>query len=348
MQIKVRVSDLTEKQIVATDLYTPDGVLILGAGTVLNETRIQRLQDLGIVDVWIERENCKTLNPGHHYLHPELTFGYDLAARELGEIFDQVVSTKQVQLIDVIATLQRFEESCEVESNPLCIFVSLLNEDDSLAHHSLRVAMLAKQLGAWLGLDPDATAELQLAGALHDIGKTQLPRDLVRKQERFSEEDEMLYLTHPTLGYEILQNSRLPERIALVAQNHHETLDGLGDPYGLDCDEIDLYSRIVAVANEFINLTSLTPHTWSVNVYHAIEELTSLSYGKLDPRVVWQLTEHLKTYFIGNTLELSDGTTGQVVYVSPYQVTKPLIRTGDVYLNLTEVRHLSIRRVLSW
>ncbi|MBL0388071.1 HD domain-containing protein [Tumebacillus sp. ITR2] len=348
MHIKVRVSDLEVNQIVATDLYSPDGVLMLGAGTVLNETRIQRLRTMGVLEVWIERENTRTLNPGRQLLNPTLMSGYDRAARELGALFERATSSKKVEIVEVIATLQRFEEVCEPETNPFRIFISLLTDEDTLVHHSIRVAMLSKKLGEWMGLDGDACEELQLAGALHDIGKTQLPAELVRKQERLTDADMMLYQTHPSLGYEVLQNSRLPERIALVAKNHHETLNGQGYPYGLREEEIDLYSRIVAVANEFVNLTSRTARYWSVSLYNALDELSQMSFGKLDPHCVWQLTTHLKTFFIGNLVELSDSTTGRVVYVSPYQVTKPLIRTGDVYLDLTELRHLSIRRVLSW
>jgi putative nucleotidyltransferase with HDIG domain len=348
MHIKVRSAGLSEKQILASNLVTADGRLILGAGTVLNETKINRLREMGIAEVWIERENLMTLNPGQDEIESGMAAAYERAARDLAASFQKVQATKKIEVAEIIAALQRFEESCAQETNPFKIYISLLTEDDSLAHHAIRVAMLSKRLGSWLGLEDDPCEELLLAGALHDIGKTQLPPELVQKRERLTDEEMNLYQSHPTIGYDLLQKSRLPERIAQVAKNHHEYLNGSGYPYGLQGEEIDLYSRIVAVANEFVNMTSITSRYWSVSFYNAMEEIVQLGFGKLDPRCVWMLKQHLRTYFVGNRVLLSDGTAGQVVYVCPYQDTKPLLCTEQGFLDLGEQRDLQIRRVISW
>jgi putative two-component system response regulator len=127
--------------------------------------------------------------------------------------------------------------------------------DTNTAGHVERMASFAGMLAGRLGLDEKT---IQIAAALHDVGKLAIPDSILLKPGALTPAERAQMQTHAQLGHDLLAESRseilkLGARIALT---HHERVDGTGYPQGLAGEDIPIEGRIAAIADVFDALTS--------------------------------------------------------------------------------------------
>ena len=122
--------------------------------------------------------------------------------------------------------------------------------------HALNTSILSGVLAKKMDLSENTIYDVVLAGLLHDIGKTQVPQELLLKNNLTNQEQKELQ-KHTKIGYKIIKlQMELPENIAKVALDHHENNDGSGYPVGKSGEIINVETQIVSVCNYFDNLTS--------------------------------------------------------------------------------------------
>lgn len=139
--------------------------------------------------------------------------------------------------------------------------------------HQIRVAMLARLIGAEMGLPGDELDELAMAALLHDIGKLRVPAEILNKPGRLSPAEMNLVQEHPLQGYETLKHIDFRWRIADIVLQHHERLDGSGYPDGLRGDRILLPSRILAAADVIEAIASHRPYRPALSVEAGVAEI---------------------------------------------------------------------------
>lgn len=179
----------------------------------------------------------------------------------------------------------------------------LANRDLSTYKHTLRVAQIARAVGEELDLSSEELTILELGCLVHDIGKTAIPDDVLLKPDYFNDQDRRIMEYHPLIGAKLFAPRLHDDRITNIILRHHERLDGSGYPQGLPASEIDTFSRIAAVADEFEALTSKRPYKRSFSVTVALNILQYESEkGTLDSGIVNALKR------IAPTLVLRDVT----------------------------------------
>ncbi len=185
----------------------------------------------------------------------------------------------------------------------LDILLNLLaHRDYSTYLHSLRVAEISRRIGRNLFLTEDEVILLEHGGLIHDIGKISIPDDILLKPGRFSNQDRNIMNTHSVLGAQLFYGKGIDERLAEIALNHHERLDGSGYPNGLQGDHISLYARIIAVADVYEALIAKRPYKESFNRKTALDNLwRDVDDGKLEGSIVLAL-EKVTLYW--NPLEI--------------------------------------------
>lgn len=164
--------------------------------------------------------------------------------------------------------------------------------DPYTAGHQRRVAQLATALAMEMGLSQDRIEAVHLAGIVHDIGKIQVPAEILTKPGKLTEIEFNLIKQHSDAGCEILKNIDFPWPIAEIVRQHHERLDGSGYPLGLKNDEILLEARILAVADVVEAMSSHRPYRPALGTGVALEEIARNSGTLYDPEVVkacWRL-----------------------------------------------------------
>ncbi len=164
--------------------------------------------------------------------------------------------------------------------------------DPYTAGHQRRVAEMAATIAEIMGLDTFRIDGIRLAGLVHDIGKINIPLQILCTPARLTALEFELIKTHPEEGYTILKDLDLPWPIADIVRQHHEYLDGSGYPGGLRGDQILQDARILTVADILESMSSARPYRPPLGLPAALAEIKRLRGSKLDPDVVDAALSH--------------------------------------------------------
>ena len=222
------------------------------------------------------------------------------------------------------------------------------HSEDYLYHHSVDVAILTGCISKWMSCPVEMQKKLMWGGLLHDIGKALIPLKIVNKSGLLTLDEYKIAQLHATRGYKYLQkNFNVPREIYYCVLQHHERLDGSGYPLSLPGEKIDIWARIVAIADVFSAMTSLRSYRRPYTSYDAAATLRADMYGKLDGRICSVFLEQLCRRFRGSRVLLSDGCEAEVVVLNDADDLRPFVRTDDgKVIDLSRKRNLTIRRVL--
>jgi len=146
-------------------------------------------------------------------------------------------------------------------------------KDPYTIEHQERVALLAYEIGAEMGLDGERLEGIRIAGLVHDVGKVEIPEEILSKPGRLSRLEYDLVKTHAQSGYDILREVEFPWPVAEITYQHHERLDGSGYPSGLKGGEILPETLILMVADVVEAMASHRPYRPALGVEAAIQEL---------------------------------------------------------------------------
>jgi response regulator RpfG family c-di-GMP phosphodiesterase len=119
--------------------------------------------------------------------------------------------------------------------------------------HVKRVSEYAKFLGELAGLDDEQTEWLYFAAPMHDIGKIGIPDNILTKPGPLNADEWIIMKSHSQIGYNIFKNSKRPilQAAAIISKEHHEKYDGSGYPNGISGESINMFARIIAIADVF-------------------------------------------------------------------------------------------------
>jgi response regulator RpfG family c-di-GMP phosphodiesterase len=199
----------------------------------------------------------------------------------------------QLQLEERVA-----EQARRIETLFLASMQSLADalevKDPYTRGHSERVSRYSVAIAAALGLSADALEQIELGGHLHDLGKIGVREAVLNKPGPLTPEEYAHIMTHPVVGWRLLQPLLVEHPMALnVVRSHHERLDGRGVPDGLAGDAIPVEARVAAVADSFDAMTSHRPYRQGMTVEAATAELRRCAGGQYDPEVVEAFTRAL-------------------------------------------------------
>ena len=127
---------------------------------------------------------------------------------------------------------------------------------------------------------------LRMAGIVHDIGKIQIPAEILNKPGHLTEVEFSMIRNHPGVAYEILKNIEFAWPVAEIVLQHHERMNGSGYPAGLSGDEILFETRILSVADVVEAMASHRPYRPALGIDKALEEITKNSGILYDTAVV--------------------------------------------------------------
>lgn len=177
-------------------------------------------------------------------------------------------------------------EYSNLEESFHALATMLEKSDPYTAGHQQRVADLSEKIALELGLSEDKAHGIRLAGMVHDIGKIQVPAEVLNKPGKLSELELSLIRLHPQVGYDILKAIRSPWPIPDAVLQHHERLDGSGYPRGLKSNEIIIEAKILAVSDTVEAMSSHRPYRAGLGLDAALEEIVKLRGVQLDSDVV--------------------------------------------------------------
>jgi len=154
------------------------------------------------------------------------------------------------------------------------------------AGHGKQVMRVSQSIGQALGLPPDELEELAYIARVHDVGKLFLPEKILNKAGSLTEDEFYLVKMHAQVGGEVVATLPRSRRMRQAIEHHHEAFDGSGYPNGLRGEEIPLFSRILAVADAYSNMTSERSFAPAKSPERALAELEELSGIRFDGMLV--------------------------------------------------------------
>jgi putative nucleotidyltransferase with HDIG domain len=159
---------------------------------------------------------------------------------------------------------------------------SIEAKDRYTSGHCERVADYACRLATEVGLEEREIVWFRMGAFLHDLGKTEVPEEILNKPGRLTEEERAVMERHPVTGDEMLAPVEFPWDIRPMVRSHHERWDGAGYPDGLSGDDIPLSARILRIADVFDALTTARSYRRPLTPAEAME-LMENDIGSFDP-----------------------------------------------------------------
>ncbi len=154
--------------------------------------------------------------------------------------------------------------------------------DPYTARHQKRVATLSLAIAREMGFDQKQLDVMRIAAILHDIGKINLPTEILCKPGKLAVCEYNLIKMHSEAGYQILKKIDFPEEIAEIVFQHHESLDGSGYPRGLKGDDICIEARILHISDVVEAISADRPYRPANGIEEALKEIENDIDGKYD------------------------------------------------------------------
>jgi PAS domain S-box-containing protein/putative nucleotidyltransferase with HDIG domain len=182
-----------------------------------------------------------------------------------------ITERKQAQK-ELQRSYHKLRESLIATVNTLASTVEM--RDPYTAGHQRRVTILACAIAEEMGLTEEQFDGLRMAGLIHDIGKVNVPVEILSRPGRISDTEFNIIKTHPHAGYKVLKEIEFPWPVAQIVLQHHERLDGSGYPQGLKNGGIMLEAKILAVADVVEAMASDRPYRPALGIEAALHEIT--------------------------------------------------------------------------
>jgi putative nucleotidyltransferase with HDIG domain len=236
---------------------------------------------------------------------------------ELGERLDPVTVRDLVQLL-----IHKVARSTVALGQILAV-----KQYENLTYcHSVNVAMLSFLLGRRVGLDEATMATLVEAALLHDIGKTRIPLEVVKKPGALDTRERKLMEAHTTYGAEILvEIDGLHRLTPIVALEHHRSVIGTGYPDLGDGVVPHIMSQIVSVADIYEATTGARSYQAPMLPERACLVLARLAGEKLNTALVKAFVSAVTFFPIGSVVRTTREEVGVVVRTNPNDPLHPLI-----------------------
>ncbi len=161
-----------------------------------------------------------------------------------------------------------------------------LSKDVYTYRHSKRVYQYAVDFSRLLNLSDHERKTLILGALIHDIGKIEVPRDILNKKGKLEPHEWEIMKKHVTWGKEIVSTNKKLEDLIPLVELHHERYDGNGYPYGLAGKSIPKLARILCVIDSFDAMTTERPYQKTKTIQEAIAELHDCSGKQFDPQFI--------------------------------------------------------------
>jgi len=214
----------------------------------------------------------------------------DLLIEELREIHKKITDLEKVKVMynQLEKELQQSYEKLQkfIEGTAYIIMKVVETRDPYSIGHQQRVSKLATAIAQETKLPQDKIEGTRIASLVHDIGKVNLPTEIISKPSKLIEVEFNLIKNYPKVGYDILKKVDFPWPIAEIVFQHQEKIDGSGYPRGLKGDEICIEAKILGVANVVEAMSSYKSYRPALSIDEALTEISKYENILFDPEVV--------------------------------------------------------------
>lgn len=356
---RIAISDLYPGMVIAEDIYVPNtSQLLLPKGVALSSKSIARLEFYSIYSVRIAEKKQEASKPAPK---PE-TFSerirnsedfMEFAGHYSGSVslfkkaLNHVVNYNEPLDSDALfADTMSLLQAGSRRVNLFDMLTNLRSYDDTTYVHNINVALICNVFAGWLHFSEEDIKIATLCGLFHDIGKMMIPEEILKKTGALTPQEYEIVKSHAVKGYQKLHSLQMDSRICNAALMHHERYDGSGYPLGLEGEHIPPFASLVGIADVYDAMTSARAYREPVCPFDVISLLESDGYQKYAPKYLMTFLENIANSYLLNTVRLSDGREGTIVYINKDKFSCPTVQVGDTYVDLFKSSELTIEKVI--
>ncbi len=190
----------------------------------------------------------------------------------------------------------------------------LQSKDDVTSQHSISACILSVAFGRYLGLPSSELEKLAIGALMHDIGKLQVPTELLNKPGALSAEEKKIMRQHPGASRNLLMSAGDYFASAVdIAYSHHERIDGSGYPRGLEGHSLTPFARMVAIIDVYDAMTTEQVYREELAPFEALKYLNQHKGTLFDNQLVALFIKMIGVFPVGSIVELSNGEIGIVI-----------------------------------
>ena len=361
---RVNISDLVPGMVTAEDVYTYGNQLIIPKHTILNDKAITRLEFYSIVSIRVEDSLADLPTPAvapssapsdmpySQWVQSTPEFkkfkqDYDESVNEFKNSINDIV--EKGSEINVDEVLQNTMELFHNDGNTFSFFNMMQNMrqyDDMTYAHSINVSLISNVLANWLHMSPADIEMATLCGLFHDIGKLAIPNTIIKKPSKLTDQEYAIVKKHTIEGYNILKKQKIHDHIKNTALMHHERCDGTGYPLGIGADRIDIFAKIVSIADVYDAMTAARVYRGPLCPFSVIEIFEKEGLQKYETKFILCFLENVVLTYMNNRVRLSNGLEGDIVYINRQILSKPMVKCGDQFIDLSVEKDISIVEIL--
>lgn len=344
--IEQQVEYLVPGMELARDIYADNGSILASESTVINKSFIKKLKNWNIEKVAILAEIIE--NPIIDPKIQQFLNSYNQSVTVVQQAFDNIRQSQEIPIETFTQTADEIVGNVSDSSSMIGHIYNLPNCDDYTFRHSVNVSAIAALIATWLKFPQESVSAIALAGLLHDVGKSQLPPEILNKTYMLPPKDYERYQTHTAIGYELV--SKVPNIAQSVLSgilDHHEREDGSGYPKQLGSEDIHPYAKIIAVADMFDESLTINCDTpGALSPYASLDKMRNEIYC-IDAKTCITFTENMMNFLSGNRVILTNGQQGRVVFVNKDKPSYSIVQQDDgTVINLSEADDLHIHYVV--
>lgn len=358
----VFTSELKEGMLTQKDCYSTNGRVILPKDTMITKNIISKLIENNVLFVEIYDTSADTdvnidLMSLINDFEDDGSFVKSEEFRNFKQLYDTNLENFKSSINDIVYKNKNVNLDSLLESTDSIISVTtpsgLLNMisnlkeyDDSTFIHSLNVALICNILGRWLNLSEEKLNLITTCGLLHDVGKLLIPDEIIKKPGKLTEQEFKIIKYHPKLGYDLLGKHNLPLEIRYSALMHHEKCDGSGYPLGIKGDQIHWCAQIITIADIYEAMTATRVYRGALSPFDVIRTFEDDGLKKFNPQYLLTFLENVVNSFLNCKVRLSNGDEGDIVYINKINLSKPMIKCKDKFIDLSSANNVSIESIL--
>ena len=349
------VNNKLEGRVLASDLYTKYGILLLPKDTVLTQTHVHILNNQGIAEVDIKdvveagAEDPISSQLLNSAFDSETIAIYVEALDKTRTIFEKAARQEEGQAVNEFTAIFSSVAGQAMKQKGLLRSLYMLEGADSYTYrHSINVGILSSMIASLMNWDEERIRFMGAAGFLHDIGKMKVPREILLKPGKLTEEEFQLMKMHTRYGYEILRKMEGgSEELALCALLHHERLNGKGYPEQRKGAAIPIECQVLAIADMYDAICSDRVYKERTSPFEAAQFLWKEACdGALNIEIVTKFVRYIALMYVGAKARLSNGEEVEVILINQDEPMRPLVRRSGEFVDLRYNRTLTIEKMI--
>lgn len=344
-------------------------IRIKNQGWVKTQGSIDKLKQAGILEIEIDPDktlnldsdnkitekpkpaapavSSKPFDPWHttHSMSAEMTKANSLytEAKSLqSKAFADIREGNKIDVAPFQELASGFIDSVFRNQDALTCITRMREKDAYLLEHSINVSILISIFAKHLGIEKSIIQELATGALLHDIGKINIPDNILNKPGKLTDEEYQLVQNHARFSKEILEQSGLSGIAVDIAGFHHERLDGSGYPFGKSGDEISLYVRMASIVDVYDALTAERVYKAGMEPIKAFKILKDGCPDSFDGDLVTKFIQCIGIHPVGTLVRLESQKLGVVTRSNPTSPLKPQVK---VFYHAKHTRYTEVQDI---